>query len=272
MGMRLLGIIATVVLLAAPLAAGETTVTLAAAETQDPAASPFRSASLTIVNESPDVIRSVALRERVGGPTLVYSVTIAPQTRQSVSVALPAVTSQQNYTVSLLAGERTDSPAVGSFQRSINWPVQAVEAGKRAFYAPLEYGEHEFESVGWPEALRRNVFLAAVLCCAALAGVLFIRPPVLRALAVVIVVVGAAAAMTALVRSRPVIITPPVKDASLVVVTTRRTADWTTNDADLTPLYRNRRHLIGDATVIYPGRYIEAPLSAGEVRLFRKRK
>ena len=270
--MKRLGVIMTAVLLAAPVAAGETTVSLRAAETQDPADLPFRSASLTIVNKSPEVICSVRLRERVGGPTFIYFVTIAPKTRQLVSVALPAVTSQQSYTISLLAGERADSPVVSAFERSINWPVPAVEASKAAFYAPQEYNRYEFESASWPTSFRRNVFLAAVLCCAALAGVLFIRPPLLRGLAIVLVISGAAAAMTVLVLSEPILVTPAVKDSSLIVVTCRRTTDWTTYDANLMPIYRNREHMAGDATVIYPGRSVKVSLSPGEVRLFRRRK
>jgi hypothetical protein len=259
-------------------ALAQTAVAIAPSQTNAEGFLPYRPAELTVRNDSDQVIRGIAIRMREGGPTFLHGVAIPPQTSQTLTIPLPALQENQAHVVRLLKDDSLGAPVVGEFQASVNWDPNHVETAQGAFLYPGIYSASEESLPLWPRSLLRNVFLGAVVTCLALAGAIFIRRPRWRLAAVVGIVALATAGVLHVLAREPVVLVNTVEKAvrpkapvkSYLVVSCRRTTEWTTSDAALAPVYFNKLHLAEDDTVIHWGRTLTTGLRPREVRVFRR--
>lgn len=252
---------------------------LAPATRQDPADLPCRTAELTIENGTSDVVRGVTLREWDGGPTFSLSVTVPPGTTQTFTVPLLAVSVRQKYSVGLFRGpapgmqaarrpaRRRDGQVSGAVCR-IEWPPELVNP--EAIIDPQLYRKWQDELPTWPPGLLRNMFLAAVLTCLALAGTLFVRRGWGRAAAIVIVVGIATVGVWRLVRLPRTVIRRDDRAGGLIALTCRRSAQWR-HSGRLIPIYYDESQMRADESVIFlgPDPAITVRLRPHEVRLLR---
>ena len=259
-------------------ALAQTVVSIAPSQTNAEGFLPYRPGELTVRNDSDQVIRGIAIRMREGGPTFLHGVAIPPQTSQTLTIPLPALQENQAHVVRLLKDDSLDAPVVGEFQASVNWDPNHVETAQAAFFYPGIYSASEANLPLWPRSLLRNVFLGAVVTCLALAGAIFIRRPRWRLTAVVGIVALSTAAALGMSAGEPVVLVNTVEKGvrpkapmkSYLVVSCRRTTEWTTSQAALAPVYFNKLHLAEDDTVIHWGRTLTTGLRPREVRVFRR--
>ena len=255
-----------------PAAGAAVTARLTPAEKQDPAALPYRIADLSVDYSGPadaPPIRAAALHSPQGGPTFIYPLTVAPQTRQTLRVALPALTQQQEYAIRFLSRDDPDARCVASVRATVPWPLDLVRPEEfRASEAQRRWSE---ELPTWPAGLLRNVFFAAGFTCIALAATLFLRRPRLRLIAVGVVVATATAGVWLLVSAQPIVVERQAEQGKVLVVACRRTTVWRNGDPMLTPLYLTPRHLAHDDMIVHAVKGLTVPLRPDEVRLLRKR-
>ena len=250
----------------ASVTGAEVTVSLSVAPRQDEAIFPFRKAELAIDYSQParqEVVQAVSIRWTEGGPTLLYQTAIAPGTRETLSVELPAMAVQQAYEIRLLSGKGPSSGVLQRRQVAVSWPPELVTADE--FFAPQAYQKYEFDLPTWPGQLKRNVFLAAVLIGLAMAAALFIRSGPVRAEGLVVIVVGAAATMAMMVLAQGLV--QRRSDGGMLVLSARRTVQWEQQADRLFPIYTHY-NLAGDSLVIQPQRNrLSLELRPREVRL-----
>ncbi len=245
----------------------QTTVGLKLREEQDPRASPYRTASLTIRNESNDVIRAAILRCDKGGPEISVPVLVPAQTTQTVDVPLIIISQQQTYNVRLLEREDGDAPPVASFQSTIESPPQLADP--TAFLDPEGYLEWADAPPTWTSETMRNVLLTAVLGCIALIALLFIKAPLPRLVALFGVVAILTGAIGWVLLTESLIIERTVGDGALLLVRSRRTTTWTAQTKDVYPIYRDLYQLKTDEMILRPDRTLKARIKPQRPRLFR---
>lgn len=243
-----------------------------------PAASPpapdaaFLPAVLAIADPNgdlPAVVGAVSLRRREGGTTVLYAVSAAPGGRTTIPVDLPAVSSQQAYTIRLLTREGSAEAPLKVLDASISWPdLGAIEQARRRLVDPDLYSAHAEDLPRWDPATVRGLFLAAAACCAILAGALLIGRAGLRAAAVAALALAAAATMMAMACRQETLVIR--RDGPLLVLTCRRTTAWSCPDAGLIPVYGSPRQMDEDDMVYRPGRGFALTIRPEEVRLFRQ--
>lgn len=260
--------LALICLLAAG-ATGEAPVSLSPAPGDEPAAPPYRSCRVEVVNRTDRLVRGLSLRDARGGLTVLAPATIAPGQTRVLAVGLLPLSVQQSYQVKLLARARVDAEVVGRFSVPVTWPEDAVEQAQGKLIDTDAYDQWEARTPSWSQAVRRNVFLLAVLACVALAGVLFLRRPALRA-GVLTAVVALATAAAAVGLCRQDVLSEH-RHGRLVVVTAKRTVDWTCDEPELLPVYAVPRQVYEDrTTVLTAGGRISATIRPGRPRLFRR--
>jgi len=247
---------------------------------QDPGLLPYRQAQLTIRQTekgSAPVIRAVALRQTLGGPTLLFGVTVPPGTSHSALVPLPAVFVQETYAVRLLTEPRVDAPVVAEQELSISWPPELLATD--FWIDPAAYEPWQFDLPRWPRQTLWGVFVAALLSCLAMASALFIRPPTIRLVALLILVAASCVAVMIPLRAMPTLVARRVNlprvagiplPGALWVLTCRRTGNWTHEAATMQPVYQDRRQMLADQSVIVDGSVLRVPIRPDEVRLFRQ--
>ena len=260
-------------LLAAALTArGAMSVRLERADEQPESIWPYRAAKLTIRNDSQKIIRAVHLRWRRGGPRFIHPVAIAPHTTASLAVNLPAAALKQVYQVDLLEADYPDGPTLAELSAEIEWELADLTTD--AFMDVEAYDPWHDNIPTWPDQLRRNVLLAAVLYCLALAGCLFIRRRGLRVAAVVLLAAAASIGIWQLLSSQELIFQREVVNAAgrgtLVVLTCRRTTQWHGADARLAPIYYNERQMAEDTLTVHAARGVRLTIKPGQVRLLRR--
>ena len=271
----------TAVLCSSAAASGEATVSLEAAREQDRTALPYRLAELTVRNaggETASVIRAVQIRESQGGPTFVVAVTAPPDSTRAVRVKLPAVSLEQTYRIRLLTEVRADSPAIGEFELPLTWDVELVNTEE--WIDAEAYAPWEGDLPSWSPTVKRNVFLTAVLISLAMAAAMFV-PPTWRTATLILVAAAGCYAATLPLRSVDVVVerrlvafAPGEREAdqTLWALTSRRTTPWTSEGIRLTPIYRHRREMLSDDTIIGPGGRIRLSLHPADLRLLRQAK
>ncbi|MHC4984245.1 MAG: hypothetical protein ACYTF6_13900 [Planctomycetota bacterium] len=270
---------------AASPAGGELVVSLKAAERQDARRLAYAAAELTIDNSDGSVarvIRAAAIRCADGGPTFVYPLNVAPRTRRSLAVTLPALSVRQEVDVRLLAGEAADSTPLASRRVVINWPEQLISRAGARLIDPDAYEawRRENSPASWPAGPKRNVFLTLVLAGVLAAAALLVRRAALRLAAIAVIVPAAAlVVLFPLAAAESVIVgdfqyeplTPTVRPAQkMLAVQCLRTTDWAHPDSLLVPVYRSAEQMAADNMLVRLGQGIEVTLRANKLRLFRR--
>ena len=258
-------------------ATGQITVHLSPSTEADPGAAPYSTADLTVdATAAPgdQVVRAVCLQDVDGGPRLVYSLTAPAGSKQTITVALPAVSQQQRYRVDLLAADAYPAPVLASLTAAVTWsPAQTDSA--EAFFDSDCYEPWLEDPPTWPADLRRNVFVALVLTCLAAAGAGMIRSPAIRIAALIVIAAACTAGVAAYLSAQPVILEQTARDGDLIVLRCLRQTHWHSQREDLVPVYFDKRHMRRDNLVIHSGRGLRVRLSptqdAHRVRIFRRR-
>ena len=258
-------------------ARAEIAASLAASDEAAPAAQPFQPAKLTIdATEASEgqVVRAVSLREVRGGPRLVYSTTVAAGTKQTLPVALPAVSQEQRYRIELLAEDAYPAPVLAEAVAPIRW--SADQLADLAFLDPQAYDPWKDEPPLWTAALRRNVFIALVVAALAGMAAMLVRRPGARAAVVVAIAAAATVWLTYSLGKTETIVQREADDGSLLVLQCRRTGVWRTSETRLVPIYVNRWHLSQDNMILHVGKETRLELSPrrepDRLRIFRRRK
>jgi hypothetical protein len=280
-------VITLVLAAAAADAGGELTVSAEPAQRQDESLLPYLGAELTIDNSDGSVgqvIRAVSIRCADGGATLRYAAAIAPRTRQTLRVRLPAVSVRQEVDVRLMAGPEADAGELAWRKVVVRWPEELLARAGPGLIDPAAYQawERQHSLPRWPEALKRNIFLTLVVAAVAATATLLIGRSWLRLAGIALVVAAAAAMQLALVSGvekvsvgdfqyeRLAATTQPVRERMLAV-TCLRSADWHWPDAALAPVYRSVEQMAADTMVVNVGQGISVALQPDDVRLFRRR-
>jgi hypothetical protein len=248
-----------VVACAAP---AQPTATLTPADTVETGAT-YRPAVLSIHNDSAAAVSEIRLRWQQGGPTFVHPVTIAPYATATVPVALPAMAIRQRYDVDLLPAE-ADPPAISA---DIVWPEAWVNA--ETFISPSDFEQFNRFSSVWPLAMRRRVFLAALVATALIAGAIMVRHRPARRIALAAVLAGATWAAIWLVMTAPVVTQRLSNDGQHIAVISRRTVSWSAPRADLVPVYAAKSQIVEDTMLVAPD-HVTLTVRPGEIRLLRR--
>jgi len=275
-----------VVVAASAPAAGQLGVSLGPAARQDETHPTYRAAVLTIDNSDGSVgrvIRAAAVRCADGGATFLYPLAVAPKTKQTLNVSLPALSVRQEVDVRLLAGESADAPVLASRRLVVTWPEEVISSMQARIVdlAAYQAWEREHPMPTWPATLKRNVFLLLVLAAVAAAATLLVRRPLLRIIGIAVIVAAAVAVLVVPLsrveevsagdfRFERLAATRPAAERMLAV-TCLRTADWRHPDAGLIPLYRSREEMAADTMVVRADGGISVTLAPNSVRLFRHR-
>lgn len=227
---------------------------------------PYRQAELTVENDIGSVVQAVSLQRLGGGPTFVFPVTVAPGTTLDVEVFLPAVRTEQEYVVRLLAGEDADAPVLASARASIAWPIELLTTDE--FLAPRAYRPYEDDPPAWAGELLRNVFLALAIFSLLLAGTLLLRRPTVRLLVAAVIVAAAAGGVRRITASAPLV--RVLRSGEHTAVACRRTATWRDGSASLAPIYYSESQMQRDNLVVHARLGLRVTIRPGEVRLFRR--
>ncbi len=255
---------------------------------------PYGKAELTVENSTGQIVRGLGIRWKSGGPTFLHEVIIAPGTKLTLSVPLPTLSVQSTYQVRLLAekpsAENANAPAIAELDATVTWPAQDVEEARATFVDSAAYRRVESNLPLWPENLRRNLFITLFLTCLVSAGVLFIRGAALRIVALLVIASGGVlASAVQITREKtvfeqvvpakptmaPSIESPPTNNADagkLLMISCRRTTEWTGPAASVIPVYANLRDLSTDTTTIVWGRELHTVVHPDKVRLLRMRE
>ena len=180
--------------------------------------------------------------------------------------------------------------AIAELDATVTWPAQDVEEARATFVDSAAYRRVESNLPLWPENLRRNLFITLFLTCLVSAGVLFIRGAALRIVALLVIASGGVlASAVQITREKTVfeqvipakptmaasIESPPTNNADagkLLMISCRRTTEWTGPAASVIPVYANLRDLSTDTTTIVWGRELHTLLHPDKVRLLRMRE
>lgn len=257
---RLHPIALAVMLLASVAGAGEIAVTLepVVGEPGDY----FQPATLTAHNATDATIQSLTIQWQFGGPTFVHAVTIPPGGSKDLPVALPAMTRHQRFRIDAAL----DASEPVAAEAEIAWPIEWVDPS--VWIDPLAYDPHDGLEIGWSEPMRRTVWWSAVIGCVLLVVSMAIpRPKWRMAIACAVIVIGLVVACY--VAAQPPVVTERVAaDGETLLLFARRQAEWSTQQADLTPVYATRAQMMEDDAV-YVGDRLSVTLTPGRVRLFR---
>ncbi len=246
---RLIGVALAVSLLVGP-AFGQEAITLAPAAEQAQAAWPYRTAELHVqADDLPGDVRAVRLRWRAGGPTFVHPVTVVPGEPLRLSVSLPAIQVQQVYNVDLLSGDGRDADVLRQVRATIVWPTELVNP--EDFIDPAAYSPYDGRLPNWPQRTRLAVLLSAIVFCAAMASVTFIRRRRMQVVILLAAVIVAAATTGIWLYRQPAVVASQSADGNFMVVTTRRTAEWHSPER-LAPVYFNPFEVLEDQMVVRP--------------------
>ena len=209
----------TLFTLAGSALAGNVSVTLIPAEEQDPARYPYRSAELTIKNDTDQRIDCSKLQWRQGGPTIQFPrVNIPPNTEWKTALELPAISLLQTYDLEFLSADQPDGPVIAATVE-IDWPVKLLTT--EAFIDPPAYEPYEGDLPQWPDKLRKKTFLLLLISSVLLCGVLFIRRGKVR-LVLLLVIAGSVVVAVWMLLSGSSVVVEEVDD--LLVLRSRRTA------------------------------------------------
>lgn len=274
--MNAMPLILIALLTAAVPAHGAMSVRFERADEQPESIWPYRAAKLTIRNDSQKIIRAVRFRWRRGGPSFVHPVAIAPHTSALLAVELPAAALQQVYQVALLEADHPNGPALAELSAEIDWTL--TDLATDAFMDGEAYDPWRDNIPVWSSKLRWSVLLGGVLYCLALAGCLFIRRRGLRATAVLILAAAASIGVWYALSAQEFIVQhqTAINDASpagrsmLVVLTCRRTTEWTYPGVRLAPVYYSEDQMAGDTMTIHATHGVRVLLKPNQVRLFRR--
>jgi len=250
--------------------------TLAVAERQDPAARPYATARLSLVNAAGRAVEAVVLRPIGGGPAVRQPFSLAPGQTGQVDLPLPAIWPVQRYE---LTAEDAAGAVLGVATVGITWPEEHLATAEFIDDGFLAWRDIR---VGWPGRFRRNVVLLLVLFVVAAAAALFIRRWWLRAGAVLVLSAGATVLVISagwpeavqqtqytLVRYVPAC-RPRVE--SFLVLSARRSSrvSLTTAGRLPYPVYPDRASAGCDESLVEPAlRRITLALRSGEVRIVR---
>ena len=229
---------------------------------------PYRRAQLVIDNDSDDAFAAVSIRWRGGGPRLIYPAPIGPGARHELHVALPATVIRQTYDVSLLREDDWDARPAAVVVTTINWPPQQVNAD--AFVTPSDRDELEYDAPQWSAQLRRNVMAASVIVAVVLAGIALLPGPRLRLITAVLAGSVSVGAMAWLVHSQDVVDELVLADDGLAVISSRRTVEWFSQNARLTPMYFRLHQMPAETMVVHPRLGVRMRIGAGQVRVLRR--
>ena len=243
--------------------AGEAVVTLERLD-DSPTTGPYCRAALTVHNDSDVTIREVRLKWQLGCPTAVHRLVVAPGQAETLTIELPAIDTRQIYDVALVTEDVAAEPV--TVQATIEWAPAQLDPS--ALIDSMAYEAAETIVPFWPNRLRRNVWLAALVGGLAMTGVLLIRQRPLRTgMALVVIVTGLIAAGL-FVRQQRTVFQQFSDDGKVIVLTARRTATWTTSQTALIPIYASRQQRMEDATVMEPDQ-MSVALQPGQIKLFR---
>lgn len=236
---------------------------------------PYQAADLTIDNQGNELIQTVVMRWRHGGPVFVFPVAVAPHTTDTIRVYLPACSPQQTYDVKFLAGDEIDSPVIAKLDIGIAWPAKYVATSNRIFIDPSKY-EIAFEPsqpTVWSASLLKNIFIYALLASCALAGTLFIRRRRRRlaaALAIIALSVGVSIFELQNQKTHQSVIIPCENDPYLhnyKILTSRRTTQWRHWSPLLFPIYYHRQQMADDDMIVHARDGITLTLHPGKYRI-----
>jgi len=255
-----------------------TSATLTEAPRQREADFPFATAELVVRNETHSVVRAAVVRPAGGGPAVMVRLPVAPNATARVTLALPAISQQEAYTVCLLAGEQPDAETLARLHVRVNWSEEVIERTGRALIDGEAYTRWESESpegsravAVWSNDLRANVLIAAVLSSLALAGTLFVRSPATRAVTVPVVVLCASAALWIVATRESLTVQREAPAAGLTWAASRRTVTWRPTSTDLAPVYVDMGQYEADDLLVGPDGRLSVMLRPGQPRLFRRR-
>jgi len=262
-----------IILASATTVFAEPLITARVAEVQNPLDAPYRSAVLTVDNQSSTIIRTVRLRCRTGGPTIIIPASIPPGSKADLNAPLPAVNSSQLYHVELLETQTPDAKSFASDDVRITFPSDLL--ANEVIYDEQAYGDFQGDFPSWRRGLISAVMIGTILMALALTAALFIPRPMLRLAVVTIIIIAAGVtAWLAMDRQQILLVREfPSTDkttGSLVVVTCRRSDTFKTDDADLKPIYENPGQMQNDKTVIVVGKSLTCPIKSNQILLFRK--
>jgi len=248
------------------------------------ATGPYRETDMTVTNNSSDVLREIHLRWTEGGPTLVLSIALAGETSQTMRLWLPAGSQLQTYRATFPRRAEL-APA----EATLSWPVEQVT--RDVLISPAAYAEHLSSPSPWPQAMRRNMILAAVMTALAAAATLFLRNATARIGALLVVLALASAGGVAMFDEKDVLTESviaieddsPQSDAAtrnagqsestskkyLYIVSSRRTMRWSHDDANIAPIYRDDSQLYGETMTRHPHQGASVVITPGELRLFK---
>ncbi len=180
-------VILTLILFATGGASAEINASLEVSTQQDASDKAYRRAELTITNSADAAVESILLKPTGVGLTVRYKLTVPPGSPGKMTVALPAVSPVQEYTLTALdaSGETIEKVSI-----PITWPAELVSTDA---FIDDAFGAWIDEAARLPAKTRRNYLLVLAMFVTAAAATLFIRRPLLRVGAVVVLVVGAAA-------------------------------------------------------------------------------
>ncbi len=168
-------------------ASAEINASLEVSTQQDASDKAYRRAELTITNSADAAVESVLLKPTGAGLTVRYNLTVPPGSTGKQTVALPAVSPVQEYTLTALdaSGETIEKISI-----PITWPAELVSTDA---FIDDAFGAWTDEAARLPTKTRRNYLLVLAMFVTAAAATLFIRRPLLRVAAVVVIAGGAAA-------------------------------------------------------------------------------
>ena len=234
-------------LLAGPAFAQEAVSLVPAAE-QDGSAWPYRTAELRLAVGGSVASRVAAarLRWRQGGPTFVYPVTVVPNGPVAPKVSLPAIGVQQVYDIDLLTA---DGDVALQAEATIIWPEELTNP--QAFIDPVLYALYDGPLPRWATSLKASVLLAAAALSAAAASVALIRRRGLQLVVLLGIVIVSAAVGAIWLRRQPTVSARQSPDGRLLILTTRRTVQWTGSEC-LAPVYVDIAEAAEDSLVVRP--------------------
>jgi hypothetical protein len=257
---------------------GVVQVSLERGETRDDSELPYRRANLTVRYASPasgtrgkhGVIRGITVRSARGGPTMLFGVTIPPDSPpRALRVVLPALSAEDSYNVRLLAGETADAAVIAEFDLSLDWPAGWVTA--QAFLDPEAYETGDYLPPVWSHRTLQSVFVISAVACVLLAASLLVRHAGWRVSAAMVTVIAAAAGLYLVASSEPTVVRQEIgDDGRLLMVSCLRDGHCEISGPHTVPLYYDLEEMARDEAVIRTSEKLNVYLKSGKVRLFAR--
>ena len=261
--------------------ADSTTVTLKPSLEQNEKIYPYRNAVLMVNNSTGKNIAAVELQDSQGGPGMVFSTVIVPDTSARVDVHLPAMSLVQNYNIKLLLqGDSNDLP-VAVLKSQISWPPKLLTAD--AFFDPQVYESYEEYTLSWSNEIKLKAFVLLGIATVGMSGVLLIRRTWFRIVLLVVLVVSACIADLA-IRTQPFeIVTDP---QGFIILSSRETFDVDTRKNSHDSSQQKIAEALQNSAPVYPAQWayreenmtiyatgrLSFTLHPGQMRVFRKNR